>query len=348
MLTIERPGHETLYSALMEKDSAFEGVFFFGVKTTGIFCRPTCTAKKPKEENVEYFTTAKEALSYGYRACLICHPMALLGQTPPWLQGLLEDLNDSPDIRMKDADLRSRNINPARIRRWFKKHHGMTFQAYMRAMRINKAFGQIKHKHTVTNAAFGSGYDSLSGFSEAFKHVTGFSPSESQDKQVVSVTRILSPLGPMFAAATEEGICLLEFNDRRMLETQIRILKKRLKAVFIPGGNRHFIALEKQLNEYFSGERKEFDLPLVLPGTPFQIKVWRELQSILFGETRSYQAQATAIGNPKAVRAVATANGDNRIAILIPCHRVIGKDGSLTGYGGGLWRKQRLLDLERA
>ncbi len=348
MVTTERPSTRTLYSALFEKDSAFKGVFFFGGKTTGIFCRPTCTAKKPKEENIEYFSSTKEALSHGYRACRICRPMALYGQTPEWLIALLEEINDTPDIRLKDRDLRSRNIDPAGIRRWFKKHHGMTFQAYLRALRINKAFGQIKYNNTVTDRAFASGYDSLSGFSEAFKHASGFSPSKSQDKQVVSVTRILSPLGPMFAGATEEGICLLEFIDRRMLETQIRILKKRLKAAFIPGENRHFISLEKQLNAYFSGKRKEFDLPLVLPGTPFQLKVWRALQKIPFGETRSYQAQAIAIGNPKAVRAVATANGDNRLAIIIPCHRVIGKDGSLTGYGGGLWRKRRLLNLEKA
>ncbi len=348
MFTAELPSQQIMYSALLEKNPAFEGIFFFAVKTTGIFCRPTCTAKKPKAENVEYFSSTKEALSHGYRACKICRPMELPGQTPSWLKILLKEINDQPDLRLKDQDLRTRNIDPARIRRWFKQHHGMTFQAYLRALRINKAFGRIQHNHTVTDAAFASGDDSLSGFSEAFKNTTGFSPSESKNNIVVSVTRILSPLGPLFAGATEQGICLLEFTDRRMLETQIKILKNRLKAAFIPGENRHLIALGKQLKEYFSGKRTAFDIPLVLPGTPFQHKVWQALQEIPFGETRSYQEQAIAIGNPKAVRAVATANGDNRIAIVIPCHRVIGKDGSLTGYGGGLWRKQHLLDLEQA
>ncbi len=347
MLATEQPSHETLYAALCEKDSAYEGLFFFGVKTTGIFCRPTCTAKKPKAEHVEYFSSTKDALAHGYRACRICRPMTLPGQTPPWLKALLDEIDGTPDLRLKAATLRSRGIDPARIRRWFQKHHGMSFQAYLRALRINRAFTQIKKNNRVTDAAFASGYESLSGFSEAFKNATGFSPSESKDKPLVSVTRIITPLGPMLAGATAEGLCLLEFTDRRMLETQIKILKKRLKAAFIPGKNPHWAALEIQLTEYFSGQRKAFDLPLVLPGTPFQRKAWQALQTIPYGETRSYQAQAAAIGQPKAVRAVAKANGDNRIAIVIPCHRVIGKDGKLTGYGGGLWRKQRLLDLEQ-
>jgi len=348
MLATDQAHHETLYAALCKKDSAFEGLFFFGVKTTGIFCRPTCTAKRPKAEHVEYFSSAKEAIAQGYRACRICRPMALPGQTPSWLKTLLEEIDATPDIRLKAGELRSRGIDPARIRRWFQKHHGMSFQAYLRALRINRAFGRIKSNDSVTDAAFASGYESLSGFSEAFKKATGFAPSESKDKHLVSVMRIVTPLGPMLAGATAEGLCLLEFTDRRMLETQIKILKKRLKAAFMPGKSPHLAALELQLAEYFSGQRKTFDLFLVLPGTPFQGKVWQALQTIPYGETRSYQAQAAAIGHPKAVRAVAKANGDNRIAIVIPCHRVIGKSGKLTGYGGGLWRKQHLLDLERA
>ncbi len=347
MTVAELPAQNILYSALLEKNSAFEGVFFFGVKTTGVFCRPTCTAKKPKAKNVVYFASTKEALDQGYRACRICSPMSLAGETPAWLETLFREINDTPDIVLKATDLRSRNIDPACIRRWFKKHHGMTFQAYLRAVRINRAFDRIRDNHTVTDAAFESGDASLSGFSEAFKQTAGFAPSESHNKEVVLVKRLLSPLGPMLAGATEGGLCLLEFTDRRMLETQLSILKKRLGVAIIPGENTHFAALEKQLGEYFSGKRKQFNLPLVLPGTPFQRTVWRALKGIPYGKTRSYQAQAELVGNPKAVRAVARANGDNRMSILIPCHRVIGKGGALTGYGGGLWRKRRLLDLEQ-
>ena len=153
-------------------------------------------------------------------------------------------------------------------------------------------------------------------------------------------------MGPMLAGATDEGICLLEFVDRKMLETQLSRLKRVLSAEFVPGSNRHFEALSKQVYEYFAGKLKEFSLPLVLQGTPFQQEVWKALQMIPYGETRSYSEQAEVIGKPKALRAVAKANGDNRISIIIPCHRVIGKDGALVGYGGGLWRKKFLLDHE--
>jgi AraC family transcriptional regulator of adaptative response/methylated-DNA-[protein]-cysteine methyltransferase len=195
----------------------------------------------------------------------------------------------------------------------------------------------------VIDAAFESGYGSLRGFTESFKKTTGFPPSRSRDLVLVKMTRILTPLGPMLAGATEEGICLLEFADRRMLETELARLKRQLRAEPVPGSSKHFEALHKEIAEYFDGMRKEFSLPLVLRGTPFQQKVWTALRTIPYGGTRTYEEQAKMLGNPRAVRAVARANGANRIAIIIPCHRVVGKDGRLTGYGGGLWRKQYLL-----
>jgi AraC family transcriptional regulator of adaptative response/methylated-DNA-[protein]-cysteine methyltransferase len=224
----------------------------------------------------------------------------------------------------------------------------MTFQAYLRMLRINSAFGRIKHGEKVIESAFNGGYESLSGFTESFKKSTGFSPSQSKHKNVISITRILTPLGPMLAGATDKGICLLEFVDRRMIETQIKRLKKFLRTELVPGNNKYFGELSNQLKEYFDGERKVFDVRLHIPGTEFQLQVWKELQKIPYGKTRSYKEQAIAIANPKAVRAVARANGDNRIAIIIPCHRVIGNNGELVGYGGGIWRKQHLLNLENA
>ncbi len=341
------PETSVMYRALVDRDPSFEGIFVVGVKTTGIFCRPTCPARKPNLENTEYFANVKEALALGYRPCKSCHPMELYGQPPAWLKPLLAEVDRDPSLRLKDADLRARGIDPARIRRWFKKHHGMTFQAYLRSRRLNEAFGRIRHAGKVIDSAFDIGYDSLSGFNEAFKKATGFVPSRSAQQNVVIVTRILSPLGPLFAGATDDGICLLEFTDRRMLETQITRLRKLLGAEFMPGRNEHFDNLDAQLGEYFAGTRRRFDLPLVMPGTDFQRMTWEQLRSIPYGQTRSYREQAVAVGNPNAVRAVARANGDNRIAIIVPCHRVIGTDGSLTGYGGGLWRKRFLLDLER-
>ncbi len=341
------PDKKTMYNALLEKDSHFDGIFFVGVKTTGIFCRPTCTARKPKLKNIEFFSSTKEALLNGYRPCKLCSPMGRNGDWPKWLKPVLEEISNNPEIRLKDADLRNWGIDPVRVRRWFKKNHGMTFQSYQRALRISNAFGRIKYGEKVIEAAYESGYESLSGFTDSFKKATGFSPIKSREKNMITITRILTPIGPMLAGATEKGICLFEFIDRRMLETQLSRIRKIFKAELISGSNKHFDILYEQIEEYFAGRRKEFTFPLVIDGTPFQEKVWKALLKIPYAETRSYKDQAVMIGSPKAVRAVANANGDNRIAIIIPCHRVIGANGKLVGYGGGLWRKKYLLNLEK-
>jgi len=160
------------------------------------------------------------------------------------------------------------------------------------------------------------------------------------------MTRIPTVLGPMVACVNGEAICLLEFADRPMLETQLKRIEKLFQAKTLPGSSPTFEILSKELDEYFTGKRKVFTVPLSVPGSPFQQKVWDLLQKIPYGSTRTYAEQANAIGSVNAIRAVARANGDNRVAIIIPCHRVIGSDGSLTGYGGGLLRKKFLLDLE--
>ncbi len=342
------PAPDILYRALVERESEFDGLFVAGVVTTGIFCRPTCGARKPKPENVEYFATAADALHHGYRPCKLCNPLGVPGEAPAWLQSLLDDVHADPQCRWKDQDLRTRGLDPDRVRRWFQKHHGMTFHAYGRALRLATAFGRLGSGDGVAESAYGAGYESLSGFAEAFAKTTGRSPARSRALCLVYTSRILTPLGPMIAGATDDGVCLLEFADRRMVETQITRIQKALGARALPGASPHVARLEEELAEYFRGTRRTFATPLVTAGTPFQERVWTALRTIPYGETRSYKDQADAIGRPEAVRAVAHANGDNRISILIPCHRVIGKDGELVGYGGGLWRKRHLLDLERA
>lgn len=345
---IERalPGPDTLYRALVEKDAAYDGIFFAGVTTTGIFCRPVCTARKPRPEHVVFYPSAHEALLAGYRPCKVCRPMAPPDETPEAVRALLAELAADPALRLRDADLRARGIEPAGLRRWFKRNHGMTFQGYQRALRLGVAFGRLKQGESATDAAFDTGWESLSGFGEAVKALTGAAPTRAAGP-VITVSRIETPLGPMLAGAAEEGICLLEFVDRRMIETQIARLKKLFKAALVPGQGPFLDRLADELRRYFDGTLREFTVPLDLRGTPFQERVWRELRTIACGTTRSYGEQARRLGEPAAVRAVARANGDNRIAILIPCHRVVGADGSLTGYGGGLWRKRWLLDHER-
>jgi len=335
------------YKAVIEKDPSFEGVFFLGVKTTGIFCRPTCTARKPLKENVEFFNNTKEAIINGYRPCKICNPLNKLNETPEYVIAIIEELNADPRLKFKDYDLLKKGIEPSKIRRWFLKNHGITFQGYQRMLRINTAFKKIQNGQAVTSTAYDSGYESLSGFGDSFKAIFGVSPRNGKLQQIIDITRIETPLGPMFACAVEQGICLLEFTDRKMLETQFKSLARMLNANIIQGKNHNFDLLEQQLREYFEGKRKEFTVPVFTPGTEFQRMVWHELQNIPYGSLRTYKEQASAIQKPKAVRAVATANGMNRIAIIIPCHRVIGSDGELTGYGGGIWRKKKLIELEQ-
>ncbi len=341
------PDEKTMYQALVDRDSSFEGLFFLGVRSTGIFCRPGCPARKPKKENVEFFPAAKDALLAGFRPCKRCRPMEAKGQTPPAIQRLLDDIGADPQRRLKDSDLHAYGLQPSRVRRWFKTHHGLTFQGYLRSLRIGRALGRLGTGEKVIDAAFDSGYESLSGFAGAFKKKLGRSPARSGGAPAMVLSRLLTPLGPMVAAAAPDGVCLLEFADRRMLETQFERLEKRFRTRLLPGTSPHLDTLRRELDLYFQGRLREFKVPLVMAGTAFQKKVWQALQTIPYGQTRSYKQQAAMIGQPKAVRAVGRANGDNAIAIVIPCHRVIGDNGRLTGYGGGLWRKRFLLDLEQ-
>lgn len=340
------PQREEMYQALLNKDGSYEGVFFAGITTTGIFCRPVCHARKPKEEHVEYFSSVREALLAGYRPCKKCRPLESTSSAPPELRQLLHDIETHELYRLKDQDLRNRGLDPAGVRRWFNKYHGLTFQAFLRSLRVGKAFGRLRDGDTILETAYNSGYESVSGFTDAFKKHMNINPSETDKLNIILIRHLSTPVGPMIAGATEKGLCLLEFLDRRMLETESAQIRKLYKAELIQGSNGHITAAEKEINLYFAGKLRDFAVPLDMRGTDFQMRVWRQLMTIPYGHTRSYGEQAKAVGDPKAVRAVARANGDNRIAIIIPCHRVIGADGQLTGYGGGLWRKKILLDLE--
>ena len=337
-----------MYQASFAKNPEFEGVFWMGVKTTGIFCRPTCTARKPKFENVEFFNTTKEAILKGYRPCKVCKPLENPNETPVGIKTLRNELAADTSLKIREYNLVERGLEPATVRRWFLKHHGITFHAFQRMFKLNSAFKKLNSGENVTAAAFDSGYESLSGFNDSFKNIFGVSPKNSKSEKVVDLKRIETPLGTMIACADENGICMLEFSDRKALPTELKEISKHFNANIIQGENPHFKILEQELVEYFAGKRQIFTVPLSLVGTEFQKKVWEVLRGIPYGTTRSYQQQANILGNPKAVRAVANANGLNKISIIIPCHRVIGTNGTLTGYGGGIWRKQKLLELEQA
>ena len=343
------PSEETLYQALLDRDESFEGVFVVAVRTTGIFCRPTCSARKPLRKNVEFFPTAREALSAGYRPCQRCLPMNRCPSQSAVVRDLMERVQRDPTKRVTDEDLRAEGLNPTTVRRHFRAATGITFQAYQRAMRLGAAFTLLKKPGASTlRAASATGYESQSGFRDAFCALFGTSPENASAIATLTAAWFDTPLGPMVGVADEHCLLLLEFCDRRALEREIQVLRKQTQSRIAPGSNDPLRQIGIELREYFAGDRLTFSTPVQLVGSDFQRAVWEQLGAIPAGATRSYSEQAKAIGRPAATRAVARANGDNRLALLVPCHRVIGADGDLRGYGGGLWRKRWLLDHERA
>ncbi len=338
--------HDEMVDAFLKSDASFDGLFYTAVRTTGIFCLPSCPARKPLPQNVEFFGSVREALFAGYRPCKRCKPMEAPGAAPEWVRPLLDAIEHDPRRRWREDDLRELSLEPARVRRYFQTKYGMTFQAYMRARRLGEAFTEIRGGAEIDDAVFDSGYESHSGFRSAFERVFGCPPGQVEGAGLVNITWIETPIGPLVAGATDRGICLLEYTDRRMLETQLGRVRKWCDEAAVPGENEYIREMRAQLAAYFAGELREFTVPLDVNGTPFQKKVWDALRTIPYGKTWSYGDVAGSLGSPTATRAVARANGDNRVAIVIPCHRVIGSDGELTGYGGGLWRKRALLERE--
>lgn len=336
------------YKKIGTKDASHETRFYTAVKTTGIFCIPSCSARTPKPENVTFYDSTQEALLNGFRPCKVCKPMEKLNITPDFITGLIRELHQHPYLKITDADLKKRGVAPDWIDGWFKKHHHITFDTYQRMRRVNFAFNRLKKSEAATIAALVNRRESLSEFNESYRFVFGKPPTPANKKTVLNIVRFSTPVGPMFSCATRKGVCLLDFTDCRTLEADFQFLSRRLNAVFVSGKNSHLDNVQVELQEYFSGNRQIFTVPLHILGTDFQMSVWKILQKIPYGQTRSYKQQAIALKNPKAVRAVASANGRNPISIIIPCHRVIGSDGSLTGYGGGLHRKKWLLDYEKA
>ena len=338
-----------MYQAVAGRDASYEGQFVFAVKTTSVFCRPGCTARVPRRENVEFFHNSSEALHAGYRPCKRCKPLGPSQKAPEWI-ALVIDLAERHEARrLTAADLRGIGIDPVKAARYFKTHYGMTFQAYHRARRLGHAMKHLRKGASTMTAGVNSGYDSSSGFRDAFAEVFGVPPSCAGDAnaRLLHAKWLETPLGSMLAVAGDDGVCLLEFMDRRGLQTQLDTLRKRIPGVVVPGSNAHIEHIEREMTAYFAGTLRKFSVALDAPGTEFQQRVWAALRKIPLGQTRSYADIARAIDAPTSVRAVARANGDNRLAIIIPCHRVIGSDGTLTGYAGGLHRKEWLLDHER-
>lgn len=339
---------QEFYQALIDKNVHYEGLFFVGVKTTGIFCRPTCAARKPKFENCEFFRTAQEALLASFRPCIRCQPLSHPSQVSHLVRTLVDAVEADPLRRWKDHDFEKLSVDASTARRQFKKRFGMTFVEYARARRMGLALKQIRSGNTVIDAQLNTGYESSSGFRDAFSKIMGAAPTKfDKHYKILKCSWFDTKLGPMIAISDDEGLYLLEFVDRRGLEREIERLRLKTYAAIIPGSTGPIKSITLEIQSYFDGALTEFKTPLHLLGSPFQRLVWEELLRIPYGQTQTYAAQAEAIGKRTAYRAVANANGANQIAIVIPCHRIISSNGNLGGYGGGITRKKWLIDHEK-
>lgn len=340
------PDRDSMYRAFVTRDASFEGIFVVGVRTTGIFCRPACPARKPLLENVEFFPRAGDALAAGYRPCHRCRPLDAPEAVPEWLRPLLEAVEVDPKRRWTVAAIQEFGLEPARVRRWFRARYGMTFLGFLRSRRLGEAFSRIEKGATILELAMDADFDSVSGFCDALRRATGVSPKAARERLALRVTQVTSPLGPLMVAGDDTAVYLVEFWDRRMLEVQFAALEKRLGAVFFPGESEATRRMKDELAAYFEGRLRRFVTPIRFPGSPHQVEVWRALREVPYGKTWTYGQLAAQVGRPSAVRAVARAVGENRLAVVLPCHRIVGAGGRLTGYGGGVWRKRFLLAHE--
>ncbi len=344
-MLFQTPSDDTLYKALIERDASWDGRVFVGVTSTGIFCRLTCPARKPKPENCRFHETAAACLEAGFRPCKRCKP--LQHGMEPLVADLVARLNGDPGRRWREDDIIALGLDPSTVRRAFKRQLGVTFLELARLHRLQEGFTALEQGESVIEAQLSASYDSASGFRAAMARLLGLAPGSFRDDAPLRATPIDTPLGPMVAVCDAHSLHLLEFLDRKALASELKRLLKDTPGGLGCGRFTPHDQIEAELKSYFAGEKVRFGTPLTLHGGPFARGVWTALRKIPAGETRSYGQLAADLGRPTASRAVARANGQNQIAIVIPCHRVIGADGSLTGYGGGLHRKRALIALER-
>ncbi|MCA1369229.1 bifunctional transcriptional activator/DNA repair protein Ada [Bradyrhizobium sp. BRP14] len=345
-MLFDLPNDDVLYDALLARSSDYEGQAFVCVKSTGIFCRLSCPARKPKRENTLFFDSIAACIDSGFRPCERCRPLEQAAEKEPLVKSLIELLDRQSDRRWTEQDLVARGFDPSTVRRAFKRALGVTFLDLARQRRMAEAARQLSTGASVIEAQIEAGYESPSGFRAAFAKLIGEAPARSQGRALLFADWIETPLGPMVAVADRTHLHLLEFHDRKALPAELESLKRKVRSAVVPGRTPPIDQIEAELKAYFEGRSGDFCTPLALDGSAFERQVWARLIEIPLGETRSYGEIARKVATMEAVRAVARANGSNRIAIAVPCHRCIGADGSLTGYGGGIARKQWLLRHE--
>ena len=331
------------WAAFERRDRSWDGRLVGGVRTTGIYCRPSCPARRPKRENVEFFPNGAAARLAGYRPCLRCEPDEVNREELALEQAfrLLAETEEAPSL---DALADAVGYSPHHFHRLFKRATGVTPAAYYRSLRARRAETALAENERITDAIYDAGYSGPARFyADAGKRL-GMTPSAWRDGgrgETIRWATAETDLGTMLVAATAKGICRLSFDEDESA------LRRRFPKAAIAHGGEEMARLVQRTVAAVNAPEKPHDLPLDVHGTAFQEAVWRELQRIPAGETRTYAQIAAAVGRPAAVRAAGSANGANNVAVLIPCHRVIRTDGSAGGYAYGLERKRRLLERER-
>ena len=338
------------WQSVLARDRAQDGVFVFAVSSTGIYCRPSCPAKHPRRTNVSLFRTPDAAEKAGYRACLRCKPKAIDGDANLKLvkavcRYIEQHLDESVTLPQLGTAF---NRSPFHLQRVFKAVLGVTPRAYTESCRMKQLKRNLQAGHSVTRAMYDAGYSSSSRLYERTASHLGMSPDKYRRGSIATTVRYSctdSPLGRMLVAATDKGICAIQFADSD--EELEHGLKHEFPFAIRRRDDDAIQQWTQELLRHMYGQALNPALPLDIQATAFQRRVWTYLQSIPFGETRSYSAVAKDIGQPTAARAVARACATNRIAVVIPCHRVVRESGDLAGYRWGVARKEALLELEK-
>lgn len=347
------------WQAVCERNRSYDGKFVFAVKTTGVYCRPSCAARHPKLENVEFFTTIAAAQAAGYRACKRCQPNG--DQRPEQHLALIQEVClalEQSETPLSLNDLAARfHLSPYHLQRTFKRIVGVSPKQYASAIRNQRFKAQLQDGASVTTALYEAGYNSNGALYERAREELGMAPHHYKAKganQTIHYTVAPCSLGQLLIATTKRGLCAVRLGDDALtLESALRsefAAATLLRDDHMLQGQLDLLLayLDGGLNGQNAGNRPHLDLPLDVQATAFQRRVWTALQSIPYGSTRSYSQVAQMIGRPNAARAVARACATNSLALVIPCHRVVREDGEISGYRWGVERKRRLLAMERA
>jgi AraC family transcriptional regulator of adaptative response/methylated-DNA-[protein]-cysteine methyltransferase len=344
-----------LWNAVQNRDAGQDGKFVYAVKSTGVYCRPSCSSRLPLRKNVAFFTTPAEAEQAGFRACKRCRPT---GTTASVVNAVVHELarqiDAHPDQTFSLDQLAKRaGYSPFHLQRSFKAIIGSSPKEYQTAARVRTLKQELRRDAPVADAIYQAGFGSGSRVYEKADGQLGMTPSEYRSGGkglTISYASGRTPLGLMMIGATDRGICFLQFGetDEQLVEDLRRQFPAAATQPMPASHSKQFESWMEALNRHLRGLEPRLDLPLDVRGTAFQLIVWRYLQKVPYGEVRSYSEVAEAIGKPSAARAVARACASNSVALLIPCHRVVRGTGELGGYRWGLQRKRVLLDTERA